>query len=72
MTKELFYGIEDYLGLVNFVTVAGRDGKININSAPVEILMALDQDMSEENARNLVEFREDEENKEMLANTGWY
>lgn len=74
MTKELLYGNEDNLPLSEYLTVAGREGKININSAPLELLMALDvhMNMSEETGRDLIEYRQEEGNKELLANPGWY
>ncbi|GAB4344652.1 MAG: hypothetical protein Kow0089_21300 [Desulfobulbaceae bacterium] len=72
MTKELFYGNEDHPGLVKYLTVAGRDGKININAAPREILMILDQNMTAENAEELTAFRGDEDNRGVLADAQWY
>ncbi|MCL7487660.1 MAG: type II secretion system minor pseudopilin GspK [Desulfobulbaceae bacterium] len=74
MTKDLFYGNEDYLGLGQFVTVAGRDGAININTAPAEVLMALEkrQNMSDETAQDLIDFRAEESNMAALADPQWY
>ena len=74
MTKELFYGNsqEQKLALADYLTVAGRDGAININSAPAEILIALDPDMSEQNAQDLVDFAREEANMADLENPKWY
>lgn len=72
MTKEIFYGNEEYEALSEYITIAGRDGKININSAPAEILMLLDINMTRETADELIEFREDEVNQAALANPQWY
>lgn len=72
MTKELFYGNEEHLALRDYLTVAGREGKININSSPVVLLMAIDENLSEEAAQALDEFRREEDNKDVLANPNWY
>jgi general secretion pathway protein K len=72
MTPELFYGNEVHPGIGEFISVAGSDGKVNINTAPPEVLMALTAEMDEEMARLMIEFREDENNKQMLANPNWY
>lgn len=76
MTKELFYGNsqEQKLALADYLTVAGRDGAININSAPAEILIALEPhgNMSEQNAQDLVDFAREEANMADLADPQWY
>jgi general secretion pathway protein K len=72
MTKDIFYGNEEYLGLAEYVTVTGRDGMININSAPAEVLKALADGVDDEMAQSLITFRQDEENKDSLANPEWY
>lgn len=72
MTKELLYGNEEYQALSNYLTVSGREGKININSAPLELLMILDENMTEETAQDLIEFRQQEDNMQALANQQWY
>lgn len=72
MTPELFYGNEDKAGVKDFVSVVGQDGKVNINSAPLEILEALHEDIDREMAQGLIDFREEEENKGTLSASGWY
>ena len=57
MTPAIFYGNEDYSGIADFVTVAGREGKVNINSAPAEVLLALAEGIDEEMVQNAIEFR---------------
>ncbi len=54
------------------VTAAGREGKININTAPAAVLLALHEGMTEELAAKLIEFRQNEENKDSLAQPDWY
>ncbi|WP_417916979.1 general secretion pathway protein GspK [Candidatus Electronema sp. JC] len=54
------------------VTTAGREGKININTAPAAVLLALHEGMTEDLAVKLIEFRQNEENKDRLAEPDWY
>lgn len=54
------------------ITAAGREGKININTASAAVLLALHEEMTEELAAKLIEFRQKEENKERLAQSDWY
>ncbi len=41
VTPELLYGKGDKPGLADFITVYSESGKINVNAAPKEVLMAL-------------------------------
>jgi general secretion pathway protein K len=41
VTYEMLYGSEEKRGLMNFLTVYSKTGKINLNSAPREILRAI-------------------------------
>jgi len=72
ITPELLYGTEEKPPLAPLLTVLGDDGKININSADILLLQALANDISKSVAENMVEFREDEENQDQLANRQWY
>lgn len=72
MTPELFYGNGKYLGLSRFITVAGTDGKINLNSAPKELIQFLAPGIDAEAAGKLVAFREEEDNRDLLADRNWY
>lgn len=71
-TPELVFGTTEKKALADFVTVSGDTGKININTAPKEILMSLDPLVTEDLADLLMEFRSDAENQEQLAAPGWY
>jgi len=71
-TPELLFGTAEKKALADFITVSGDDGRININTAPKEILVSLDPLITEELADRLMEFRSDEENKEQLAAPTWY
>jgi len=50
------YGKEELKELSKFVTVY-TDGKVNINTAPREVLRALNTDITDEMARNVVSYR---------------
>ena len=72
MTPELFYGSDKYLSLARFITVAGSDGRINLNSAPPELIRYLAPGIDDEAATKLVEFRQEKVNRDALATPGWY
>lgn len=69
MTRDLFNGTEKTAGLAQYLTVFG-DGRININTAPLPVLLALAETMTTEDARRLDEHRRDGRND--LANADWY
>jgi general secretion pathway protein K len=69
MTSDLFNGTEKTVGLAQYLTVFG-DGRININTAPMPVLLALAETMTPEDARRLDEHRRDGRND--LANADWY
>jgi general secretion pathway protein K len=71
-TPELLYGTEETPGLAPLLTPWGSDGKININSADVLLLQALEWDMDKEIAEGMVDYREDEKNIETLKEFNWY
>ncbi|MDU9048337.1 MAG: type II secretion system protein GspK [Candidatus Electrothrix sp. Rat3] len=58
--------------LIACLTNGEQPGMVNINTAPVPVLQALHDDMTEELAADLVVFREDEDNKELLKEASWY
>jgi general secretion pathway protein K len=63
---------EQPYNILDFVTTRGEEGKININTAPPLVLQALHEEITEELATALVDFREQEENRELLAESDWY
>jgi general secretion pathway protein K len=69
VTDELFYGTAESPGLVQCLSVFG-DGKININTAPKPVLLALAAGMTAAEVERLEEYRRDERND--LADPGWY
>lgn len=64
--------LQPWKGLADVITVHGDDGKININSAVSLVLRALDSRMSPELADSIMEYREDEGNKDNLEAANWY
>ncbi|MDW7773127.1 MAG: type II secretion system minor pseudopilin GspK [Desulfobulbaceae bacterium] len=72
MTDDIFYGNDEYSGIRDYLTIYGTDGKININTAPAPVLQALADDLDETMVLRLVEFRQDEGNREALADPMWY
>jgi len=72
MTPKIVYGDKEHDGIINYITVAGDDGKINLNAAPLPVLQALSPDMTPDLAKDLIEFREGKQHKEVLATVDWY
>lgn len=70
--KVLYYGSEEFSGLRDLVTVHGTDGTINLNTAPKTVLKVLSPTMNEDLAGQLVFYREDENNNDLLKNNTWY
>ena len=54
--RKTLYGEEDAAGLDQFITVHS-DGKININTAPKEVLTALDEDMTDSIVQEIIDQR---------------
>lgn len=71
ITPDLFYGTDKHPGLASLLTIQGNDGLINVNSAPPLLLQALSDDLTPEMTAELVSFREDKNNKEVLASPTW-
>lgn len=69
VTRELHYGTDETPGISEYLTVYGN-GKININTAPGSVLMALSDEITGEMVSNMEEFRKDEENN--LSDPSWY
>lgn len=71
VTEEVFYGNRDRGGIGDYFTVHG-DEKININTAPVPVLLALSPLMNETIAGDLHAYRTDPVNRNDLASPDWY
>lgn len=72
MTRELLYGDAGHEGLVNYITVMGENGAVNLNTAPLPVLQALSAEMSSKLAQELIDFREDPRHAKELSTSGWY
>ncbi|PID71811.1 MAG: hypothetical protein CSB34_05330 [Desulfobulbus propionicus] len=72
MSRQLFYGDDEHEGLEPYLTVVGDDGKINVNTAAPQVLLALSPDLTEEMVEDLIAYRGNEDHEEELANPQWY
>jgi general secretion pathway protein K len=57
MTKEILYGTEEKKGLIHFLTLYS-DGKVNINTASVEVLQSLSDKIDSVTAQALIDYRQ--------------
>lgn len=57
MTQDILYGTSEKKGAIDFLTVNSKEGTININAAPKEVLMAI-PGMTPELADAVISFRE--------------
>jgi len=71
MTPELLFGSDQHSGLAPLLTTQGAGGLLNINTASPLLLRALDEDLTDEMVAEMVDFREDEKNKEELSSLQW-
>jgi general secretion pathway protein K len=72
VTREVLYGTEGKQALADYLTVYGGDGKVNINTADLAVLAALNPLMTAAQAGELDEFRRDDGNKALLTDSNWY
>lgn len=85
MTPELFYGNEEIPGLVDYLSVMGMtddgggrftfDGRININTAPLPVLMALLPEENRDLALAIEEYRQEKDGETYvhdLSSPTWY
>ncbi len=70
MNPEIFYGDRRREGIRDYFTVYG--GSVNINTAPVPVLMALSDLMSRGIAEEMDEFRREAGNRTLLREETWY
>lgn len=71
-SRKIVYGDDEHQGIIEYLTIHGQDGKININTAPSFVLQALAVGMNEERVELLVEFRNDPDNQDALQDPYWY
>jgi hypothetical protein len=66
MTPEILFGSADKAGLIQFLTVHSKTGKIDIGSASKEVLMAV-PGMTVEAAERVIEYRKTAEIRDMAS-----
>jgi len=71
-SRKIVYGDEEHEGIIDYLTIYSHDGKININTAPVPVLQALSANMTGELADELIAFRAEKDNLDLLKEPGWY
>jgi len=71
-SRKIVYGDGEHQGIIDYLTIYGEDGKININTAPDPVLRALAENIDEEMVEKLVEFRSDSDNLDSLKEQQWY
>jgi len=69
ITKELFYGSRERLGISYYLSPHGN-GMININTADPLVLRALSDQIEQDLSEDMVIYRENEDND--LSEPGWY
>lgn len=72
MSRELLFGDEEHAGIIQYLTIGSEKSKINLNTAPMEVLLALHPEVTEEQVQDLFAYREDEANRELLKSKDWY
>lgn len=73
MTYELLFGSDETgKGLSDYITPIGSSGLININTASKEVLRYIFPQLTDSLLENIVEFRENEDNRRKLNNVEWY
>jgi len=72
ITPLLLFGGGEQKGLADFITVYGKDGKINLNTADSQLIKSLNPLIGDELIEKLSDFRTDKENEEQLVNPVWY
>lgn len=71
ITRELFYGTDDFPGISAYLTVYNdADGRININTTDPLVIQALSEDMDRDFIDEIISYRQDEEND--LSDPSWY
>ncbi len=64
MDQKIFYGSEEKEGLGKYLTIYS-DGKININTAPLLVLMSLSPKIDQALAKTLIEYRQEKPFKKL-------
>jgi general secretion pathway protein K len=70
VTRELLFGTGEKKGLIDFLTVYGTSGGVNVNAASKEVLMAASPGIDSAGADQLLQYRENQEVKNMAEVEG--
>ena len=67
MTEEILYDNDEHEGLMQYLTIHSdhSDSKININTASTEVLQCLSDDINENLAQAIIDFRQEEPLKDI-------
>ncbi len=69
-SRELLYGSGEREGIARYVTAHGADGRININTAPDGVLLALAGELDDDMVADMIAYRGEE--KSDLGSAEWY
>lgn len=72
ITPEVFYGNNETKGLIDYLTVYGDNGKININTAETAIVQGMNPLITDSLAEQFDEYRIDKDNSSDFSDSGWY
>jgi len=72
ISQDLLYGNSEKEPLIEYISVENKSGKININTAPLALIQALDERITADQIEGLDEFRRDEDNIEALTDSSWF
>ena len=72
VSRDLLYGNSEKEPLIEYISVENKSGKININTAPLALIQALDERISADEIEGLDEFRRAEDNLEALSDSSWF
>ena len=72
ISRDLLYGNSEKEPLIEYISVENKSGKININTAPLALIQALDERISADEIEGLDEFRRAEDNLEALSDSSWF
>jgi general secretion pathway protein K len=64
MTKEILYGQDEKKGLIHYLTLYS-DGKVNINTASIEVLQSLSDEIDPVLAQAIIDYRQERPFKEI-------
>lgn len=72
ITSELLFGTDIHQPLADYINVYGREGLININTAPLPLVKALHPGITDEILEKFDIFRNEKKNNHLLISPLWY